>query len=258
MVYAANVLQPKSNLPFQLTNAPNQLMDAPLSKQSFVTYFTDVRIVNNQPQKILICEDHQIVIDGLRSIISNFSGFDVIDAINSYSNLNTSLEKHQPDILLLDLNLPHKNGLEILQELRSNKNEIKVLILTMYNKKSIVNKTIAKGANGFLLKNCSSEDLNDALKHVSQETNFYYGEGVVKSNKEDLLKKDGFYKRIQLTPREKEIIRHLCSGNKVPDIAKSMHISPLTVETHKKNIYRKLGVDSSIKLVTFVHENQLL
>ncbi|WP_368668178.1 response regulator [Flagellimonas sp. S3867] len=214
--------------------------------------------MTDQPLKILICEDHQIVIDGLCSIIQNFSGFQVVDAVSSYSNLYASLEKHKPNILLLDLNLPHKNGMEILQELRQTGNVIKVLILTMYNKKTIVSKSIAKGANGFLLKNCSSEDLLDGLKHVSKESSFYYGEGVVKGKKEDPLKQDEFYKRIQLTPREKEIIKHLCAGNKVPDIAETMHISPLTVETHKKNIYRKLGVDSSIKLVTFVHENQLL
>lgn len=214
--------------------------------------------MNDQPRKILICEDHQIVIDGLRSIIQNFSGFEVVDAVNGYSNLYFSLEKYEPNILLLDLNLPQKNGLEILQELRGKNNDIKVLILTMYNKKTIVNKTINHGADGFLLKNCSSEDLLDALNHVSKEGSFYYGEGVVKSTKLDPLKEDEFYKRIQLTPREKEIIKHLCDGNKVPDIASAMSISPLTVETHKKNIYRKLGVDSSIKLVTFVHENQLL
>lgn len=214
--------------------------------------------MDNQPRKILICEDHQIVTDGLCSIIQNFSGFEVVDTINGYTNLYRSLEIYQPHILLLDLNLPKKNGLEILKELRGQGNDIKILILTMYNKKTIVNKTIAQGANGFLLKNCSSDDLLEALTHVSKENGFYYGEGVVKGKQEDSLKQDEFYKRIQLTPREKEIIRYLCNGHKVPDIATAMHISPLTVETHKKNIYRKLGVDSSIKLVTFVHENQLL
>ena len=209
-------------------------------------------------KKILICEDHQIVIDGLRSIILNFSGFEVVDTVTSVSELLPSLKKNSPDILLLDLNLPHKNGIEILQELRAKNNDIKVLILTMYNKKTIVNKTISEGANGFLLKNCSSEDLYDALKHVSSNSDFYYGEGVIKVKKDSQQENDEFYKQIQLTPREKEIIKYLYHGNKVPVIAKTMNISPLTVETHKKNIYRKLGVNSSIKLVTFVHENQLL
>lgn len=214
--------------------------------------------MKQKAKKILICEDHQIVIDGLCSIITDFSKFEVVDTVTGFSSLYPSLEKNRPDILLLDLNLPHKNGIEILQELRVKKSPVRVLILTMYNKKTIINKTISEGANGFLLKNCSSEDLHDALKHVSSENSFYYGEGVIKAKKENHQANDEFYKRIQLTPREKEIIKYLYNGNKVPDIAEAMHISPLTVETHKKNIYRKLGVDSSIKLVTFVHENQLL
>lgn len=214
--------------------------------------------MKDQSKKILICDDHQIVIDGLCSIINNYSGFEVVDTVNNFSQLYPSLKNYTPDILLLDLNLPKKNGIDILRELRKSSNPVKVLILTMYNKKTIINKTISEGANGFLLKNCSSEDLHDALKHVSSENSFYYGEGVIKAKKENHQANDEFYKRIQLTPREKEIIKYLYNGNKVPDIAEAMHISPLTVETHKKNIYRKLGVDSSIKLVTFVHENQLL
>lgn len=214
--------------------------------------------MNNQTKRILICEDHQIVIDGLRSIILDFPEFDVVDTANNFSELLPSLKKHNPHILLLDLNLPHKNGIEILQELRLRKNQVKVLILTMYNKKTIVSKVFSEGANGFLLKNCSSEDLHSALIHVSENDSFYYGEGVIKTKKKDTLIDDEFYKRIRLTQREKEIIKYLCGGKKVPDIANTMHISPLTVETHKKNIYRKLGVDSSVKLVTFVHENQLL
>ncbi|UII81627.1 response regulator transcription factor [Flagellimonas sp. CMM7] len=214
--------------------------------------------MNNPTKRILICEDHQIVIDGLRSIILDFPRFDVVDTANNFSELLPSLKKHNPHILLLDLNLPHKNGIEILQELRLRKSQVKVLILTMYNKKTIVRKVFSEGANGFLLKNCSSEDLHSALIHVSESDLFYYGEGVTKSKKQQGLDDDEFYKGIQLTPREKEIIKHLCEGQKVPDIARSMHISPLTVETHKKNIYRKLGVDTSVKLVRFVHENQLL
>jgi len=214
--------------------------------------------MNNPLKKIIICEDHQIVTDGLQSLINSFPEFKVIATVSNYNELYISLEKEPPDILLLDLNLPGKNGIEIMQEFKQESYTFKTLVLTMYNKKSVVNKVLNIGANGFLLKNCSSEDLYDALKHVSFENKFYYGEGVIKVKKDSHQIDDEFYKQIQLTPREKEIIKYLCDGNKVPYIATAMHISPLTVETNKKNIYRKLGVDSSVKLVTFVHENQLL
>lgn len=214
--------------------------------------------MKSRPKKILICEDHQLVIDGLCSIIQDFPSFHVVDTVNDSSGLHASIVKNSPDILLLDLNLPRKNGIEILKDLRVNNPTIKVLVLTMYNKKTIVKKTIAEGANGFLLKNCSSEDLHEALNYVSKEDGFYYGQGVIKAKEEKHTIDDQFYRQVQLTSREKEIIKYLCDGKKVPRIAEIMHISPLTVETHKKNIYKKLGVNSSVKLVTFVHENQLL
>lgn len=209
-------------------------------------------------KKVTICEDHQIVTDGLRILIDSFPGFEVSDTVTHHQQLLDSFEKQLPDILLLDLNLPGKNGIDILKDILG-KYDFKILILTMYNKKSIVQKVFSTGGHGFLLKNCTSEDLYDGLLHVSSLKSFYYGEGVKREmKKEDLALKDAFYKSIRLTPREKEIVKHLCDGEKVPEIACSMSISPLTVETHKKNIYRKLGVDTSIKLVTFVHENQLL
>ncbi len=209
-------------------------------------------------KKILICEDHQIVTDGLQSLIHSFDGFEVVDTVVNHDQLLISLQKQLPDILLLDLNLPGKNGIEILQHAIKGNYDFKVIVLTMYNKKSIVQKARSVGAHGFLLKNCSSEDLLDAMTHVSKENGFYYGEGVVQTAQKDPLKQDEFYKRIQLTPREKEIIRYLCNGDKVPDIAKSMHISPLTVETHKKNIYRKLNVNNTAKLLNFAYEARLL
>ncbi|MDC6365193.1 MULTISPECIES: response regulator [Flavobacteriaceae] len=214
--------------------------------------------MKNTKQKVIICEDHQIVVDGLSSIITGFSEFEVIATTADPLELENLISKGQPNILLLDLNLPGKNGFEILKDLRVKDSCLKVLILTMYNKKSIVQRAVKEGANGFLLKNCSSNDLYYALEHVTHEKGFYHGEGVVTDNHAINLNGDGFYKSIHLTKREKEIITYLCDGKKVPEIASKMHISPLTVETHKKNIYKKLGVDSSTKLVTFAHENKII
>ncbi len=209
---------------------------------------------------VVICEDHQIVADGLQSLITSFLDFRVAAVVGSYAALQDVLQKNLPEVLLLDLNLPDKNGIEILKTLFDKKLPLKVIVLTMYNKRSIVKKVVGLGAHGFLLKNCSSQDLQDALHHVISGGDFYYGEGVKKLQASALgaIESDGFYKKLQLTPRELEIIQYLCDGKKVPHIADSMFISPLTVETHKKNIYKKIGVNSAAKLVSFAHENRLL
>lgn len=208
---------------------------------------------------ILICEDHQIVVDGLRSILNSFPEFEVLDSVGDYLSLMQSFARHRADILLLDLNLPGKNGLEILRELRAKGPSPKVLILTMYNKKSIVRKAREAGADGFLLKNCAAGELREALLNLESSHEFFLGKGIADDRASPgVMVEDPFLQEVDLTPRELEIVRLLCAGDNVPGIAKIMHISPLTVETHKKNIFRKLGVDTTAKLLRFAHENRLL
>ncbi len=209
-------------------------------------------------KKIIICEDHQIVVDGLRSIFKNSKKYCVVDYVKDATDLYRSLKKHTPDILLLDLNLPGKNGLEILKDLKKYEESIKVIILTMYNTESIIKEVIKNGAKGFLLKNCSTDDLMEALTHIYKSDEFYLGVGVKRVSKLALLEmEDNFYKQIKITKREKEIIYELIQGLKVPQIAEKLIISTFTVETHKKNIFRKLGIKSSIDLLKFANENQL-
>lgn len=211
-------------------------------------------LMKSQPKKILICEDHQIVIDGLISIFDNQNDYTVLDYVKDGDLVLSIVKEKLPDILLLDLNLPNKNGLDILSEVKLLNSEIKVVILTMYNKESIVKKVKQYGGDGFLLKNCSSEDLLRALDSVSEKKTFYIGKGVTITVNET----DGFTEKIKLTRREKEIIAELIKGYNVPQIAKTLFISPHTVETHKKNIFKKLNIHNSIDLITFVNEKNLL
>lgn len=209
--------------------------------------------MKSQPKKILICEDHQIVIDGLISIFKNQQDFNVLGYVKDGGNVVSKVKDENPDILLLDLNLPNKNGLDILKEVKDFNSEIKIVILTMYNKESIVKKVKSIGGNGFLLKNCSSDDLLRALDYVYENKGFYVGKGV----RETVAETDGFAEKIKLTRREKEIIAELIKGFNVPQIAQLLHISPHTVETHKKNIFKKLNIHNSIDLITFVNDTKL-
>ena len=209
--------------------------------------------MKSQPKKILICEDHQIVIDGLVSIFNNQNDYTVLDYVKDGALVLSMVKEKRPDIVLLDLNLPNKNGLDILQEIKHYDKDIRVIILTMYNKESIIKKVRQYDGNGFLLKNCSSDDLLRALDNVCEKKDFYIGKGV-KNKIEDV---DGFAKKIRLTRREKEIISELVKGHNVPKIAKTLFISPHTVETHKKNIFKKLNIHNSIDLIKFVNDNQL-
>lgn len=206
------------------------------------------------PKKILICEDHQIVIDGLVSIFNNQPDYDVLDYVKDGNKVLSAVKLQNPDILLLDLNLPNKNGLDILKDIKLYHPQIKVIVLTMYNKESIIKKVKQYQGDGFLLKNCSSDDLLKALDSVYESKKFYAGKGV----KNDVEESDGFLEKIKLTRREKEIIVELVKGYNVPKIAENLFISAYTVETHKKNIFKKLDIHNSIDLIKLVNEKQLL
>ncbi len=210
--------------------------------------------MQNQPKKILICEDHQIVIDGLLSIFKTQNEYQILGYITNGNNVIPSIKTSPPDVVLLDLNLPEKNGLDILKEIKTLNPKIKVIILTMYNKESIVKKAQQCKADGFLLKNCSSNDLLNALDSVFESKSFYLGKGV----KNAVVETDGFVEKIKITRREKEIITELLKGHNVPQIAENLFISAYTVETHKKNIFKKLNIHNSIDLVKLVNEKSLL
>lgn len=210
--------------------------------------------MGNQPNTILICEDHQIVIDGLVSIINNDKSYKVVGAINDGGLVVQEIKRFQPDIILLDLNLPNKNGLELIGEIKALKPCPKIIVLTMYNNESIVKKVKQNNANRFLLKNCSSNDLLTAFDSVLNNNIFYMGKGV----KNDVVENDGFLESIKLTRREREIILELSKGYNVPKIAKLLFISPRTVETHKKNIFKKLNIHNSIDLIKLINEKKLL
>ena len=210
-------------------------------------------------KKIVICEDHQIVIDGLRSIFEGHKEYVVIDCVTNALDLLKSIEKNKTDIILLDLNLPGKNGIEILKEIKQKWPLIKIIILTMYNNESIIKETIKHKANGYLLKNCSSTDLFEALEQVYSTNKFYLGDGVKKVITKTLFEnEDSFFKKIKITRREKEIITELIQGSNVPQIAGKLFISTHTVEAHKKNIFKKLDIHNSMDLMKFANESNLL
>ncbi|MEY8849509.1 response regulator [Psychroserpens sp. XS_ASV72] len=210
--------------------------------------------MESTPRKILICEDHQIVVDGLVSIFKNQPDYQVIGYIKNGGEVLTFLKRQLPDVILLDINLPEVNGLEILKSIRQLEYDIKVIVLTMYNKENIIRKVKQFNGNGFLLKNSSTEDVLKALDTVFDSKSFYMGKGV----KNLVDETDGFVQKVNITNREKEIIKELVKGYNVPQIAERLYISNYTVETHKKNIFRKLNIHNSIDLVTLVNEKNLL
>lgn len=208
-------------------------------------------------KKVFVCEDHTIIIDGLRLLLETNPDFTFAGFTTDGKELIQLIEKTQPDILLLDLNLKEHDGFSLLDQLRKTNAQVKVLILTMYEDEELINRAKKLGASGYLPKNIGNEALLLALQEV--ETNpFYIPDGLQKKIAQRKAFRDEFIDRMKLTKREVEIIRSIAQGQPTPVIAEKLFVSPYTVETHRKNIFRKLSLTNMAELVRFAHENFLV
>jgi DNA-binding NarL/FixJ family response regulator len=210
-----------------------------------------------ETKKIFICEDHTIVLDGLKLLLNQYPHLQLIGNANTGIDLLNGLKNVDPDILILDLNLPDIDGLTLLKRIRSTNDHLLIIILTMYNDEYLVEQTKNSGANAYLLKNVGNDELLEVLNTLSKES-FYISDSLKSNSEKKKLFNDQFVNKMKLTEREIEILRLLAKGNSSADIAESLHLSTHTVNTHRKNILRKLDMSSTVELVRFVHDNKLL
>lgn len=202
--------------------------------------------------KIVILDDHPLIIDGLKQLISANAQFEVVAACNTFQELEEVLQ-HPFDILILDLNIKGKNSFDKIEELRFRQSQLKILIFSSYNTHSMVRKALEKDVEGYLLKDTSQEELLLALETIMQGQQYLGKEVAVKTkvHPKRIAKEfeDDFAKRAQLTKREKEIMWAIVDGADSQSIAQRLFISLHTVQSHRKNLFKKLGVHSAAELI---------
>jgi len=170
----------------------------------------------------------------------------------SAEKLLEALHTGQCNILILDINLPQKSGLDILPEIRRDYPDMWILVLTMYNSPAILNKAKEQGVHGVLLKDFGEQDLLKALNDII--TTGKYQNPVIKNYDEDSADAS---KVLFLTKREKEIITLTAQGKTSSEIAEILFLSPHTVNTHRRNIYKKLDITNIKELITVANANGL-
>ena len=168
---------------------------------------------------------------------------------------------HQTDLLLIDLNLPDMEHKEMVKELRTQLRNTKIMAFTSYNNSSLVKAVLRLGLDGYLLKNCTPEEFRYALHELINRDEVYVGKtvqlaSVMNSPRKGL--KDDFQKCLSLSKREKEILGLISQGYTSQSISETLFISKYTVETHRKNILRKLDFNSSTELVKFAVQQGLV
>ena len=187
-----------------------------------------------------IADDHQVVTDGLKNLLSKeFKNSDVQTFLDGEA-LKERLKKQIPNLLILDLNLPKLNGIKILEFIKNENIQTKIIVFTMYNKVSLLKKCRALGANGYLLKNASNQELISMLDKLDDGDLFITDDRIDKKTLSEDIFNDGFEEISLLTTREKEIVKLLLKDYTSEAISTELFISKHTVESHRKNIRRKL------------------
>ncbi len=205
---------------------------------------------------IFICEDHTIIIDGLKLLFQHSTDYRIIGYSMSGIGLVEKIEKEKPAILIIDLNLKDADGLELIEQIRKKNKSLKIVVLTMYPDEFLIERARKLGANAYLQKSVSNDELLESLRKI-KNTEFYLSKALTEENERRKKFRDHFAHKMKLTKRELELIPLLARGLSSNEIAEQLSLSTFTIDTHRKNIFRKLEINTSIELVNFAHENNL-
>ncbi|MFZ9848743.1 MAG: response regulator [Flavobacteriales bacterium] len=197
--------------------------------------------------KVVIADDHQLFRNGIVSILQKDDTFEVIGEAADGAELLTFLEKKNVDVALVDLSMPGVSGHDVLAQAKQNFPQTRFIVLTMHDEGQYVVKSVRNGAHGYLLKNADENELKTAIKEVFAGRKYFNRHitelminnmGVVENDSEN-----------ELTPRELEVLKLVSEGKITKEIANQLSVSTRTIETHRVNMMKKLGVQNSAELI---------
>lgn len=220
--------------------------------------------MTKKPITVLVADDHTIVRRGLVSLLSLGDGIEVIaEAPDGRIAVDLALQL-EPDVVLMDISMPVLNGLEATARIRKQAPHIKVLVLSAYDNEEYITQVVKSGANGYLLKNSSSDELYAAIRSVSSGHAFF-SPAVSKVIADNYVRRSASTEpeiRVsmdsRLTSREREILQLVAEGHTHQKVADFLHISVRTVDTHCNNIMKKLDIHESAGLVTYAIKNGIV
>jgi two-component system, NarL family, nitrate/nitrite response regulator NarL len=203
--------------------------------------------------KIALVDDHSIVLDGLVSLLSHDERFEVTGAFQTAEQVFAFLKKEQPDILLTDYGLQGISGLELVRRVKDDFPLMKIVMLSMHDEAHIIKAALKAGVDGYLLKNIPQEELKGALKHVAKGLPYVSPE-VTRLLMEEMNKPKEDAQL--LTERERDVLRLITKEFSNKEIADQLFISERTVETHRKNIFKKTKTNTVVGLMKYAFEQK--
>ncbi|SNS82293.1 response regulator transcription factor [Tropicimonas sediminicola] len=204
------------------------------------------------PTRVLIVDDHPMVAEGIEAILETYPDIEVVGTLSNGREAVDQVAALKPDVVLMDLNMPGVNGLSATEMLMEDHPDLRVLILSMHDSPEYISTALSHGAKGYVLKDVPTDAIKDAIDRVMA------GEQYLCTGATTALRPSDGTGREPLTSREQTILLQLAQGKSNKEVANALDISVRTVETHRKNIKRKLGISSTAGLTRYAMEHGVL
>ncbi|MCS7076056.1 MAG: response regulator transcription factor [Bacteroidia bacterium] len=206
--------------------------------------------------KVLLVDDHQMFLDGLEFILSKEPYLSIVAEANNGKNALPLIKNLSVDMVITDISMPEMDGITLTKHVKQGYPNVKVLVLSMHNERSIVTQIMESEADGYVLKNCRKQELLQAIRTILDNGTYYCKEiaSLIRENYKMLSNEE----KIELTPREKEILQLIVQEYSSQEIADKLHISKRTVDTHRINIMEKTNSHTIVGLIKYAIRSGIL
>lgn len=214
------------------------------------------------PINVLLADDHEVILDSLAMMISSLDGIQVVGKAANGRDALDKVNKHNVDIVLSDMHMPGMNGIELAWQLSEQHPDLRLILLTMEEEPEVVRAAVLAGIWGYVLKRASVLELEKAIRSVAGGEKYYMNTSNGEENSAESTNlnelPDSNNNLSQLSKREIQIIRMIVNDVPGHEIAEQLFISPKTVETHRRNIFRKLNIHTAVALTRIAIENKIV
>jgi DNA-binding NarL/FixJ family response regulator len=202
--------------------------------------------------KVFIVDDHYMVIEGIRSLLQTEKDIEWTGHATNADSCLAFLKQQLPDVILMDINLPDKSGIDLCREVRDKYPSVYIIGLSTFNQQSFIEKMMQSGASGYILKNATQQELMEAISTVAKGKIFLSDEAA------QSLRNINASEIPVLTRREKEVLEHIAEGLTTNEIAQKLFISYATVDTHRKNVLAKLEAKNTASLIRIAAQLKMI
>jgi DNA-binding NarL/FixJ family response regulator len=208
--------------------------------------------------KILVVEDHKILLDSLCLLLGTIDNVTVVGRATNGKEAVEILKNQAVDVIMADIGMPIMNGIELTLRVKQDFPNIKILVLTASEDGETIKEALRAGAMGYVFKSAERDELENALKTIVSGKKYYNEEALMKLAEMQNEELAGETPKVELTPRELEVLKLIVQEYSGTEIGEKLFISPTTVETHRKNLFQKIGVNTSVGLVKYALKYNLV